>query len=64
MKIVLGRRSEKESNEFSIFLGRKLSENHELKEDVYLDVNSPHMILIAGKREQENHIRSQLLWRA
>jgi hypothetical protein len=48
-KIVLGMREE-DSSEFSIFLGRKLSENHELKEDVYLDVNSPHMILIAGKR--------------
>jgi len=49
-KIILGRINEEDSSEFSIFLGRKLSENHELKDDVYLDVNSPHMILIAGKR--------------
>jgi len=49
-KMILGRRTEEDSSEFSIFLGRKLSENHELKEDIYLDVNSPHMILIAGKR--------------
>ena len=48
-RIILGTKGE-EGTEFSIFLGRTLSEICELKEDVYLDVNSPHMILIAGKR--------------
>lgn len=49
-KIVLGKRTDEEKDQFSIFLGRRLSGKNELKEDIYLDVNSPHMILIAGKR--------------
>lgn len=49
-KVILGRTGEERRNTFSIFMGRKLSKNHTIEEDVCLDVNSPHMILIAGKR--------------
>ena len=49
-KVILGRTGEERRNTFSIFMGKKLSKNHTIEEGVYLDVNSPHMILIAGKR--------------
>ena len=49
-KTVLGRKPEEEKDQFSIFLGKELSQKNELKDNICLDVNSPHMILIAGKR--------------
>ncbi|WP_338726999.1 ATP-binding protein [Haladaptatus sp. DJG-WS-42] len=39
-----------DKEELAAYLGRRFDTNGELTEDVYLDLNNPHMVTICGKR--------------